>query len=65
MGEPGATAFTQSELDEGFEVVWTDSLEEAIGLVDATTTSTDMGVLFMSKRDVAILRAASAIIPTR
>lgn len=30
IGEPGEPDFTQSEIDEGFEVRWIDSLDEAI-----------------------------------
>lgn len=58
VGESSEPDFTQSEIDEGFEVRWIDSLDEAIKLVKASTTHEDIGVVFMSKRDVAILEAA-------
>ena len=57
-GEPGEPDFTQSEIDEGFEVRWANDLDEAIKLIEATTTHADLEVVFMSKREVAILRSA-------
>lgn len=54
----GSPNLTQSEIDEGFEVKWANNLDEAITLVDATTTHGHIEVVFMSKRDAAILRAA-------
>lgn len=58
VGEPGEPDFTQSEIDEGFRVRWIDSIDEAIRLVEANTTHEDIEVVFMSRRDAAILRAA-------
>jgi len=58
VGEPDKPDFTQSEIDEGFEVRWVVNLDEAIKLVEATTAHDDMEVTFMSKRDAAILRAS-------
>ena len=58
VGEPDKPDFTQSEIDEGFEVRWVVNLDEAIKLVEATTAHDDMEVNFMSKRDAAILRAS-------
>lgn len=55
IGDPD---FTQSEIDEGFELRWIDGLDEAIKLVETTTTHTDVEVTFMSRRDAAILRSA-------
>ena len=57
-GEPGEPDFTQSEIDEGFEVRWIDNLDEAIKLIESKVTHEDLEVVFMSKRDAAILRAA-------
>ncbi len=57
-GEPGEPNFTQKEIDEGFAVVWVDNLDEAIKLVEAKLTHEDLEVVFMTKRDAAILRAA-------
>ncbi len=59
IGEPGEPDFTQSEIDEGFEVRWIDSLDEAIKLVEAKITHDNLEVVFMSKRDAAILRTAA------
>ena len=58
VGEPDKPDFTQSEIDEGFEVRWVVNLDEAIKLVEATTAHDDMEVTFMSKRDAAILRSS-------
>lgn len=58
VGEPDKPDFTQSEIDEGFEVRWVVNLDEATKLVEATTAHDDMEVTFMSKRDAAILRAS-------
>lgn len=58
VGESGFPDFTQSEIDEGFEMRWIESLEEAINLVEATSNHEDISVVFMTKRDAAILRAA-------
>lgn len=57
-GEPGEPDFTQGEIDKGFEVQWIDNLDEAIRLIESRVTHVDIGIVFMSKRDVAILRAA-------
>ena len=51
-------AFTQSELDEGFEVRWIANIEEAIHLVEKEAFHDDVEVRFMAQRDTAILRAA-------
>ena len=59
VGEIGTPSFMQSEIDEGFEMVWADSLDEAIKLVESKTNHDDIAVVFMAKRDAAILRAAS------
>lgn len=57
VGVPGEPSLTQSEIDEGFEVKWISNLDEAIKLVEAKTTHDDIQIVFMSKRDAAILRA--------
>ncbi len=51
--------FTQSELDEGFEVRWVDGIEAAVQLVEEHTSHEDVEVSFMAQRDAAILRAAA------
>jgi 8-oxo-dGTP diphosphatase len=58
IGEPGMPDFTQHEIDEGFEMRWADSLDQAATLIDANTSSDDLDVRFMSLRDAAILRSA-------
>lgn len=49
---------TESEINEGFELVWVKSLDEAIRLVEHRADSDDLSVAFMTRRDGAILRAA-------
>ena len=58
IGDKGTPAFTQEEIDEGFEVVWTHSIDEALMLVASGIDSEDIDVKFMTVRDKAILRAA-------
>lgn len=58
IGIPGTPSFTQSEIDEGFEVRWIESIHEAIRLIELQTNHEDLEVVFMSKRDAAILRSA-------
>lgn len=58
VGAPGKPNFTQSEIDEGFEVKWIEDLDEAIGLVESKAAHDDLEVVFMSKRDASILRSA-------
>lgn len=53
-------AFTQSELEEGFEVRWATDINEAIQLVEEKVSHEDIHVRFMAQRDTAILRAATA-----
>ncbi len=52
-------AFTQGELDEGFEVRWVNGIDLAIRLVGAEVSHKDVEVRFMAQRDVAILKAAA------
>lgn len=57
VSEPGEPNFTQSEIDEGFEVRWVDDLNEAITLVESRANYDDIAVVFMARRDAAILKA--------
>ena len=57
-GEVGSPEFTQSELDEGFKMIWADNVDEAIKLVESKTNHDDIAVVFMASRDAAILRSA-------
>jgi 8-oxo-dGTP diphosphatase len=50
--------FTESELAEGFALKWVANLDEAIQLVERGAASSDDNVMFMARRDAAILRAA-------
>lgn len=58
IGGPIKPNLTQSEIDEGFEVRWVVNLDKAIKLVESGTSHEDLEVIFMSKRDAAILHAA-------
>lgn len=58
IGDKGQPDFTDSEIAEGFEVVWASDIDHAIQLVEAMANSTDINVSFMTTRDTAILRAA-------
>jgi len=58
VGDLVAPDLTESEIEEGFEVKWVSSLDEAINLVEAQSNSGEIGISFMCKRDAAILRSA-------
>lgn len=58
VSESGGVNLTQSELGEGFEVQWAANLDEAIALVESTKAHAEIDLVFMSKRDAAILRAS-------
>lgn len=58
VGEPGEPDFTQSEIDEGFEVRWIKNLDTAIKLVESQVSRENLDIMFMSMRDLAILRSA-------
>jgi 8-oxo-dGTP diphosphatase len=60
-GDKGTPGFTESEIEEGFEVVWAEDIDSAIGLVESIDISkADLEVKFMTRRDAAILRVAHA-----
>ncbi len=56
--QESSPALTESELEEGFEAEWIESLDEAIKLITAQEDHDDLDIMFMSKRDSAILRSA-------
>lgn len=58
LSQDSSPDFTQSELDEGFEVRWVSDIDEAIQLVESEVGHDDVEVKFMAQRDAAILRAA-------
>jgi ADP-ribose pyrophosphatase YjhB (NUDIX family) len=57
VGEQQPTAFTQSEIDEGFEVFWASDIEVAIQLLQQDTPENYDG-LFIQRRDSELLKAA-------
>jgi 8-oxo-dGTP pyrophosphatase MutT (NUDIX family) len=70
VGNKGIPDFTESEIEEGFEVVWVADVDAAIRLVElADTADAATEVKFMTRRDATILRTsknvvASAVDPT-
>jgi len=57
VGKQKAPSFTQSEIDEGFEIVWADNIKSAIDLLEHDQPQNYDG-LFIQQRDLALLRAA-------
>lgn len=60
-GEIGVPDFTESELAEGFSVVWAQDIDEAINLVLSAVENSDLSVKFMTLRDSTILRRAKEL----
>jgi 8-oxo-dGTP diphosphatase len=61
VGSKGAPAFTESEAEEGFEVVWAEDIDAAIKLVESIDDAVvDNEVISMTRRDAAILHAANS-----
>lgn len=56
-GEKGLPDFTESELAEGFSIVWVDDLESAINLLENDSPNNYDGA-FIQVRDLALLKAA-------
>ena len=61
VGEQKASAFTQSEIDEGFEAVWADDIETAIKLLGQDKPESYDG-LFIQRRDIQLLKTAQQIL---
>jgi 8-oxo-dGTP diphosphatase len=57
VGDQRTSAFTQSEIDEGFEVVWADNLGAAIELLEQDKPENYDG-LFIQRRDLTLLKTA-------
>ncbi len=57
VGEQQAPSFTQSEIDEGFEIIWADNIDSAIELLKQDQPQNYDG-LFIQRRDTALLQAA-------
>jgi 8-oxo-dGTP diphosphatase len=60
VGAKGVPELTEEELQDGFEVVWAKDLPAALALTESAQ-SDDIGILFMQRRDVTLLRAALAL----
>lgn len=58
INETSTSSLTPSEVEEGFEVKWAKDIDEAIHLVESRLNHNDIEVVFMTKRDAAILRTA-------
>ncbi len=54
MGEQHEPAFTEEELNDGFQVVWFDNIDAAIGAMEADTAES-YGAKFMRRRDLAFM----------
>jgi 8-oxo-dGTP diphosphatase len=61
VGVQGQPNFTQSEIDEGFEIVWADNIETAIKLLEQDKPQNYDG-LFIQRRDTKLLKAAQRIL---
>lgn len=61
IGEQQEPSFTQSEIDEGFEIVWASDISAAIALLARDTPESYDG-LFIQRRDTALLKAAREIL---
>jgi 8-oxo-dGTP diphosphatase len=57
VGEQQTPTFTQSEIDEGFEVIWANDVETAIKLLEKDKPENYDG-LFIQRRDTQLLKAA-------
>lgn len=61
IGDQKAPSFTQSEIDEGFEIVWADNIDLAIKLLKNDKPQFYDG-LFIQRRDTTLLQAAKELI---
>lgn len=57
VGKQLAPSFTQSEIDEGFEIIWANNIKLAIELLEHDHPQNYDG-LFIQRRDITLLRAA-------
>jgi 8-oxo-dGTP diphosphatase len=60
-GKQQAPSFTQSEIDEGFEIVWADNIKTAIKLLEQDKPKNYDG-LFIQRRDIQLLKTAQRIL---
>jgi 8-oxo-dGTP pyrophosphatase MutT (NUDIX family) len=61
VGKQQAPQFTQSEIEEGFEVVWASNLSAAIKLLEQDQPQNYDG-LFIQRRDTKFLKTAQQIL---
>ena len=61
VGKQQPPAFTQSEIDEGFEVIWINSIESAIKLLEQDKPENYDG-LFIQCRDIQLLKTAHQLL---
>lgn len=68
IGEKGQPDFTQKEIEDGFEIVWTDNIQQAIQLLEQSihhepsNSPKSYNMTFMRLRDSAIAKKAQPII---
>ncbi|HEU5121582.1 MAG TPA: NUDIX domain-containing protein, partial [Candidatus Saccharimonadales bacterium] len=65
IGEKGDPELTESEREEGFELIWAKDINEAIRLLESsvkTADKNDLGIAFMRMRDTAIARRAKELL---
>ena len=61
VGEQQPPQFTETEINEGFEMVWVDTIETAITLLEQDEPENYDG-MFIQRRDSQLLKAAAQIL---
>lgn len=61
-GEIGSPQLTEKEINDGFEVMWVESIDAGTELIKTTLEMEDIGLKFMASRDLAILEAAKKLL---
>ena len=61
IGVSQSPSFTQSEIDEGFEIVWANTIDTAIDLLEQDQPQNYDG-LFIQRRDTQLLKAARRLV---
>ena len=64
VGEKGQPDYTADELENGLEILWVKSIDEAISLINSDMPLEYAGK-FIQARDLKILQAAEALISPR
>jgi 8-oxo-dGTP diphosphatase len=62
-GDPGEPSYTAHELDEGFQVVWAETADEALELVQSAEPN-DYAAKFIQLRDSILLSMAIELLPS-